>query len=96
MGEAPLDVTRETRKRTLVAGGHSILVIPCHLLKYGTEYSDLGRDLFGQLHHDSFTQSHINVRLDEGRACRPSHHLLSYSTSLGLRLLFRAASRPLR
>ncbi len=49
-------VGRRGKKRALIAVGHSILVIIYHMLKCGTEYSDLGRDFFDRLNCDRLTQ----------------------------------------
>ena len=60
-------VSRRGKKRALIAVGHSILVIVYHLLKYGTEYSDLSRDFFDRLHHDGLNRNQMKRSESLGR-----------------------------
>jgi len=40
---------RQTKNRTVIADGYSLLRIICHVLKDLVEYMDLGRDCFDKL-----------------------------------------------
>jgi transposase len=44
--------SRRGKRRALVAVGHALLVVIYHVLKHGTEYSDLGPDYFDRLEPD--------------------------------------------
>jgi hypothetical protein len=50
---------RRGRKRALIAVGHSILVIFYHMLKAGTNYTDLGGDFFDRLEPQRLTRYYV-------------------------------------
>lgn len=50
---------RRGRKRSLMAVGHSILVIFYHMLKAGTGYSELGGDFFDRLEPQRMTRYYV-------------------------------------
>jgi len=50
---------RRGRKRALIAVGHSILVIFYHMLKHGTNYTDLGGDFFDRLEPQRLTRYYV-------------------------------------
>jgi transposase len=50
---------RRGRKRALTAVGHSILVIFYHMLKAGTNYTDLGGDFFDRLEPQRSTRYYV-------------------------------------
>lgn len=52
-------VGRRGRKRALVAVGHSVPVIVCHMLKEGTSYADLGGDFFDRLQPQRLTRYYV-------------------------------------
>lgn len=54
-------VGRRGKKRALLAVGHSLLVTIYHILKYHTEYVDLGFDYFDRLHDDRRLRKHIKA-----------------------------------
>jgi transposase len=67
-------VGRRGKKRSLVAVGHSILVILYHLLKDGTFYAELGEDYFQRLHPQRQTRYHVKClqRLGHQVVLQPS------------------------
>jgi transposase len=49
--------SRRGKKRALVAVGHTILVMICHLLREGTTYAELGADYFDRLDTERLTRT---------------------------------------
>src|SRR5215831_5462839 len=50
---------RRGKKRALVAVGHSILVILCHMLKKDTTYAELGADFLDRLQPERKTRYYV-------------------------------------
>jgi hypothetical protein len=52
-------VGRRGKKRALVAGAHSLLVIFYHMLKERTTYAELGGDFFDRLEPERLTRYYV-------------------------------------
>jgi transposase len=48
------------KKRALIAVGHSILVIFYHMMRTGSDYTDLGGDFFDRLEPERLTRYYVN------------------------------------
>ena len=62
---------RRGPKRAAIAVAHSILVIAYHILKDGTEYSELGADYFDRLDQDRLRRYHLRRLRELGGDLKP-------------------------
>lgn len=64
-------VGRRGKKRAIVAVAHGLLVTIYHILKYHTEYVDLGADYFEHLHEERRLRRHISALVALGYTITP-------------------------